>query len=63
MSKPKGSKPPKDQEVGIRCPSCHCRHAPVSYTRQRRDGIQRVRVCRHCGRKFATFERGGSTDL
>lgn len=61
MSKTK--KRPKPDNVGIRCPSCHCRHCPVGYTRQRKDGVRRVRVCRHCGRRFSTFERGVSTDL
>ena len=42
--------------VGVKCPACGCGHAPVWYTRNKKHHIFRVRVCRHCGRKFTTRE-------
>lgn len=50
----------KPEPRGIECPKCGCRHLPVSYTRQVRDGvIRRVRICAnpYCGRKIVTTER------
>ena len=49
---------------GIECPSCGCKHCPDSKTEVERTvslgvnrSIRRVRVCRHCGRRFLTAER------
>jgi transcriptional regulator NrdR family protein len=45
-------------EPGLQCPQCGCRHLPVTYTRPKPGGrIMRVRNCRHCGRRVVTFER------
>ena len=51
------SNPEQPEERGIACPKCGCRHLPVRYTRQRAGFIQRVRECRHCGRRLITRER------
>ena len=47
----------KPEPAGIRCPSCGCPEHRIYYTRQKADYILRVRVCRHCGRKFSTYEQ------
>ena len=48
---------PRDDEVGIRCPRCHCRHMLVLWTRPRGDrSIRRRRECRHCGHQVTTTE-------
>lgn len=64
--KPAAAKPPKankPEDLGVRCPSCHCRHCPVAYTRQQRNTTIRVRDCRYCGRRFRTKEQAAGTDL
>jgi transcriptional regulator NrdR family protein len=48
--------------LGISCPVCGCRllnegGRSVVYTRKGTQCIRRVRVCNHCGRRFATVER------
>jgi DNA-directed RNA polymerase subunit RPC12/RpoP len=50
-------KPQASEERGLACPKCGCRHLPVRYTRQRPGFIQRIRECRHCGRRVITRER------
>lgn len=60
--KARAKPPPKTDESqerppGVRCPRCECPHAPVLYTRQRENCTTRVRQCRHCGRRFSTYER------
>lgn len=47
----------EDQDDRLRCPSCHCEHLPVQYTRHQLGHIMRVRKCRHCGRRVITRER------
>lgn len=45
---------------GVRCPRCWCRDSFVSNTEQIRSGVtRRRRTCRHCGRRFVTFESTG----
>jgi hypothetical protein len=53
-----------DDDRGISCPKCACRHCPESKTEVAKTialgpnkSIQRVRVCRHCGKRFVTLER------
>lgn len=47
--------PPKG---GIRCPKCGCRHLPVVYTRDAVMGRrERLRECRHCKKRFRTYEK------
>ncbi|MEP0846057.1 MAG: hypothetical protein HRF50_04450 [Phycisphaerae bacterium] len=53
---------PDDQDgaaaqEGVRCPDCNCAHVPVWSTRRRARHVLRVRICRHCGRRFVTRER------
>lgn len=62
MKKRPKSTTPKADDLGIRCPSCHCRHCPVAYTRHQERVTTRVRDCRHCGRRFTTKERTAGTD-
>lgn len=48
----------KTEDVqGLVCRRCGCRHLPVVYTRPRPGHIQRVRSCRHCGKRTVTRER------
>ena len=54
MKQPK----PVRAERGICCPQCGCRHFFTTNTEPLRDGrIRRRKVCRHCGRKLATYEQ------
>jgi len=47
-----------DEQRGIQCPKCGCRHFHVLYTRRAWGGrIVRRRECRHCGRRITTHER------
>lgn len=53
-----------DDDRGISCPKCGCRHCPQDKTEVDKTialgpnkSIQRVRVCRHCGKRFVTQER------
>jgi len=48
-----------DEELGMRCPKCGCRRAPVLYTRKTIGGIRRVRRCEHCAARFSSTERTG----
>jgi hypothetical protein len=44
-------------DVGIRCPSCGCRHFFTTHTEPlRNDRVRRRKSCRNCGRKVVTFE-------
>ena len=55
----------KQEEAGIVCPKCGCRHFYTTHTEPLRDGrVRRRKVCRHCGRKLLTFEtfHSGSRD-
>lgn len=52
-----------DDNRGIRCPSCGCRHCPQLSAKVLRtiaigqqQSIRRQRQCRHCGRRFVTQE-------
>lgn len=52
-----------DDDLGIRCPSCGCRHCPKDPTKVDRtvtlgvnQSIRRYRICRNCGRAFITKE-------
>jgi transcriptional regulator NrdR family protein len=46
-----------DEDRGLVCPRCGCRHFYVVYTRPRPRGeILRRRECRHCGRRIITIE-------
>jgi len=48
---------------GLACPACGCPHVPVVYTRQRSGGrITRRRECRHCGKRFTTWEHLSNTE-
>jgi len=52
----------QQEENGLRCRSCGCRHLPVLETRKRPGGrIVRRRICRHCGRRMLTYEREAGT--
>jgi transcriptional repressor NrdR len=52
----------KDEERGVRCPQCNCAHLPVLETRKLPGGrIMRRRECRHCGKRFSTYERAFGT--
>jgi len=46
-----------EENRGLECPCCGCRHSRVLYTRRAWGGrILRRRECRHCGRRITTFE-------
>lgn len=44
-------------EKGFECPTCGCRHHRVVRTAQNKHGIRRIRECRHCARRFGTWEK------
>jgi transcriptional regulator NrdR family protein len=47
----------QQNERGIVCPRCGCRHFKTTHTEPLRDGrIRRRKTCRLCGRKIVTFE-------
>jgi hypothetical protein len=47
-----------DDDRGLRCRHCGCRHFCVIYTRPRRGGrLVRRRECRSCGNRITTWER------
>jgi len=47
-----------EEQRGLRCRDCGCRHFRVIYTRARPGGrLVRRRECRHCGRRMTTWER------
>lgn len=41
---------------GIECPSCACRHHYTVRTSKINGKIRRRRECRHCGKRFNTYE-------
>ena len=48
----------EEQQRGLECRQCGCRHFHVVYTRAAWGGrIQRRRECRHCGRRMTTWEQ------
>ncbi len=51
---------PADEDRGIECRKCGCRHHRTIYTRAISHGrIRRRRECRHCGTRFTTYEKEG----
>jgi len=53
---PNEAKPP-EEERGLVCTRCGCRHFWVVYTRPAsRQRIMRMRECRNCGRRVPTYE-------
>lgn len=47
-----------DDDRGLQCRNCGCRHVFVIYTRRAWGGrIVRRRECRDCGTRMTTFER------
>jgi hypothetical protein len=52
--------PPTDQR-GLVCRQCGCKHFRVIYTRPAWGGrLVRRRECRHCGKRFTTWEKTGA---
>lgn len=48
----------REDDRGLRCRRCGCRHFWVVYTRHARGGkLIRRRECRHCGTRITTWER------
>ena len=51
-------KRPDEEQRGLECRGCGCKHFRVIYTRPYRGGrLVRRRECRHCGRRMTTCER------
>jgi transcriptional regulator NrdR family protein len=51
-------KKPIEEQRGLECRQCGCKHFRVIYTRPCRGGqLVRRRECRHCGRRMTTRER------
>ena len=47
-----------NEQKGLVCARCGCRHFEVVYTRPAADNrIMRRRACRHCGKRITTFEQ------
>jgi len=54
--------PPEQDQRGLACRHCGCKHFRVVYTRPTWGGrIMRRRECRHCGKRVTTWERAGGT--
>jgi transcriptional regulator NrdR family protein len=50
-----------EDQKGLECRHCGCRHLRVVYTRPAWGGrIMRRRECRNCGRRMTTWERGNA---
>jgi transcriptional regulator NrdR family protein len=50
--------PQGEDNRGLVCRHCGCKHFRVTYTRPAwGDRISRRRECRHCGRRVTTWER------
>lgn len=48
----------QNEDRGLTCTKCGCRHFRVIYTRAVWGGrIMRRRECRHCGRRITTHEK------
>lgn len=45
-------------DIGLACRGCGCRHLDVYYTRRRDKYITRSRICRNCGKRLITREKG-----
>lgn len=53
--------PANDDQKGLTCRHCGCRHFHVVYTRPTWGGrIMRRRECRNCGKRMTTWERAGA---
>ncbi len=51
-------RPAENDDRGLECRNCGCKHFRVVYTRPYRGGgLIRRRECRHCGRRMTTWER------
>jgi len=49
---------PENEQRGLECRECGCKHFRVIYTRPYRGGrLIRRRECRHCGKRITTWER------
>lgn len=48
----------RDEQRGLQCRACGCRHFRVIYTRAALGGkLVRRRECRNCGQRITTWER------
>ena len=48
----------QDEQRGLECRECGCKHFRVIYTRAAYGGrIMRRRECRHCGTRITTWEQ------
>lgn len=56
-------KPTKQKRPGVPCPTCGSGLSSVRRTTQRGDGLQRVRECSKCHRKFITREATSDTGI
>jgi transcriptional regulator NrdR family protein len=45
------------EETGLVCRNCGCRHFVVDSTRKGKNQIIRYRHCRHCGKRYTTIEK------
>ncbi len=54
----KDSTKTKEENRGLECRHCGCKHFRVIYTRRGWGGkLIRRRECRHCGKRITTWER------
>ena len=57
MTKPTNQSQP-DDDRGLACPECRCRHFFVVYVRRaKHQRVMRRRECRNCGRRITTYEK------
>jgi len=45
-----------NQNIGVCCRRCECRHCPAYTTIRVRGRTKRYRQCRNCGHRFTTLE-------
>ena len=45
------------RDQGIACPDCGCRHWLTTKTAHKGAAVNRLRTCRHCGKKVRTAEK------
>jgi len=58
MKQEEKEKDDREDDRGLRCRHCGCRHFYVIYTRRAiGERLVRRRECRHCGRRVTTCER------
>ena len=51
--------PKRSERLGLECPMCGYFQTDIKDTRDKGDGVIRLRVCLNCGHEFRTVESTG----